>query len=403
MHEPNSLPLLYLGIISFAAILAIVITKLKQPPVLGQILIGSAIAVLAHFNIGIFPDMIHNSILSFLAELGSILLLFEIGLESSIEEIKHAGNSAAIVALTGVAVPFLLGYYILTPLISTSPSFNLSLFIGSTLAVTSTGISVSVFKDMGILRQKAAQIVLTASIIDDIAGLILLSIISGLITIGYIDIIHILLTLLYISLFFITSILFGKLILPFIIKNLISKISLNPDMVVLTLLTTCLLFSIIASYIGLATIIGAFIAGLIIDKEAFASFPSKYTHLEEHIMPIGKCLIPVFFIYAGMQVDIISAMNLVTIKLALIISAFAVVSKAMCGLFLPKHINKWLVGFGMVPRGEIGIIFALAGLKYKLIDNDLFTALLLMVVITSVITPIMLNYFNKENSQSHTS
>lgn len=395
MHDSLNSTLLYLGIILLAAICAMLINKLKQPAVLGQILIGSALAVLAHYKISFFPDLIHNETLGFLAELGSIMLLFEIGLESSIDEIKHAGKNAIIVAITGVVVPFTLGYYILAPLTSPTPSVNLSLFMGSMLAVTSTGISVSVFKDMGILRQKAAQIVLAASILDDIAGLILLSIISGLITVGHIDLIQMMLTLLYITLFFSISIIIGKWILPFIIKNLLSKISLNTDMLILSLITICMFFSIVASSIGLATIIGAFIAGLIIDKQAFARYPNKHEHLANHITPIGKFLIPVFFIYAGMQVDIIAAMNIATIKLAAIISIFAVASKSVCGIFLPKQINKWLIGFGMVPRGEIGIIFALTGLKFKLIDNDLFTALLLMVVITSVITPIMLDYFNR--------
>lgn len=396
-HPTHNLTLIYLSIILLAAILAMTINKLKQPAVLGQILIGTMIAIFAHYNISIFSNLIHDKTLSFLAELGSIFLLFEIGLESDINEIKHAGKHASIVAITGVIIPFIAGFYLLTPLISNQNSSSyLALFLGSMLAVTSTGISVSVFKDMGILKHKSSQIVLAASIIDDISGLILLSIITSLVTIGQIKTHDILLTLSYIIIFFILSYISGKYILPNLIKKFISKISVSHETLLLVLIVICIAFSITASLIGLATIIGAFIAGLLLDDKTFHKF-DKTTHISHTIAPIGKFLIPIFFIYAGMQVDIVAAMNFATIKLALLISLFAILTKVISGIFLPKTINRWIVGFGMVPRGEIGIIFALIGLEYKIIDNNIFTAILLMVIITSIITPIMINYVYKKN------
>jgi Kef-type K+ transport system membrane component KefB len=109
------------------------------------------------------------------------------------------------------------------------------------------------------------------------------------------------------------------------------------------------------------------------------------------ILPLGRILTPIFFIYAGMQVDLVNAFKLTTIFIAILISVFAIIGKVACCTFLPKGINRLIVGFGMVPRGEIGIIFAITGLHIKIIDNDLFTTLLLVIVITSIVTPIALN------------
>ncbi|MFN7094881.1 MAG: cation:proton antiporter, partial [Burkholderiales bacterium] len=346
---------------------------------------------------GFFPAMLNNDTLAFLAELGSILLLFEIGLESSLQEIHQAGKHASLVALIGVLLPFTLGY-LFTPWLFNNTHANLALFIGSMLAVTSTGISVSVFKDLGIIKHKACQIVLAASVIDDIVGLVLLSLVSGLIISHSISLAGIAITLGKVSLFFIISFSFGTLILPKLINKFIQPISRTQEMLLLTLITFCLLISWFAHSIGLASIIGAFVAGVLLDDKLFKGFATSsfepVTPLENHlahlIAPLGKILTPIFFIYAGMQVDIIAALNFETLKLAGLISLLAILSKACCGCFLPKPINKWLVGFGMVPRGEIGIIFALTGLELKIINHEVFAALLLMVVITSVVTPLAL-------------
>ncbi|MDQ5920098.1 MAG: hypothetical protein QG673_154 [Pseudomonadota bacterium] len=400
-HESKLL--LYTFIIMLLAIIALLTNKIKQPAVLGQILVGCIISILANHNIIFFKDMTHEPVLGFLAELGSILLLFEIGLESKLQEITNCGRHALIVAITGVTVPFILGYFILTPLIAPHYTLSLSLFIASILAVTSTGISVSVFKDMGILRQRAAQIVLSASIIDDIIGLVLLSIITELEQSGNINLLHILTTLILVFLFFVISWIVGKLILPQITTRITSKISKDDNIITFTVIAFCLFLAWMAQLVGLAPIIGAFTAGLLIQESYFKDY--KFTritrdttisaihnqHIIKLISQIGTIFIPIFFIYAGMQVNIANGLNYTTLKLTILLSIFAIFSKSLCGIFLPKTINKWIVGFGMVPRGEIGIIFALAGLKFKLIDNNLFTALLLMVIITSIITPIILN------------
>ena len=405
LHQSASSDLLlYLIFTLLFAILALSINKLKQPVVLGQILIGAIIGVFSHYNIGVFKQLASNHTLEFLAQIGSIFLLFEIGLESDIKEIQKSGRYAIIVAITGVTIPFLIGFYVLSPLIISNPSTSCSLFIASVLAVTSTGISVSVFKDMGIIKNKSCQIVLCASIIDDIVGLILLSIISAFSLGGNISINEILIILLTVVAFFIISIFLGRYALPFTIDKLISKISIKDEMLTLTMVVFCLFLSWYAEVIGLASIIGAFMAGLLIKEKYFVKYAAisrqskSQIYLDDSnsniinlISPLGRVMTPIFFIYAGMQIDIINALNIETLKTALIISFFAIISKSIAGMLLPRDFNRWLIGFGMVPRGEIGVIFALAGLNLHLINNTMFTAILMMVIITSVITPIMIN------------
>ncbi|MFO0320089.1 MAG: cation:proton antiporter, partial [Neisseriaceae bacterium] len=174
-----------------------------------------------------------------------------------------------------------------------------------------------------------------------------------------------------------------------------------------------LLMSYFAGIIGLAFIIGAFLAGLLLYPQLFkgykniqnkADFSEDQHQLEHLIAPYGKIFTPLFFIYAGMQVDIASTLDFNTILTALLISFVAIVSKLFVGIFLPRGINRWIVGIGMVPRGEIGLIFAITGLQLKVINNDIFAAILLMIIITSIITPITINYLvrREKNNQIQT-
>lgn len=414
--------LLGLGVIILASILSIITIKIKQPVVLGQIIAGTLMGILAHFNIGIFPELPKNHILEFLAELGSIFLLFEIGLESNLNEIQKAGKNSIIVAITGAFIPFILGYFVVTPLVSHNHSSSLALFMGSILAVTSTGISVSVFKSLGIIRDKPGQIIIAASVIDDVIGLILLSITIEFIKSGHIDTAATFNTIKDMILFFIISLLFGFTILSKIIRTIVKNITHRKDLLILTLISYCVFMAYFASIMGLASIIGAFLAGLLVEEDFYQNFNGMYLNtkaipnvnlgmpviekgnhnqLVNLVEPIGKILTPIFFIFAGLQVDIIASLNYETIKLTLIITIFAILGKSLAGIFLPNNINKWLIGFGMVPRGEIGIIFAITGLELNLINKNMFAAILLMIIATSIITPIALNKIYNSTKPRH--
>lgn len=392
--------ILWLSLLVIAAIFSLTANKYRQSTVLGQLIIGAFIGIFAHFNIAFFADIVTNKEIGLIAQLGSIFLLFEIGLESDISEIKNAGKHAVLVAVIGVTVPFCLGYFVVTPYIIRSESHNLALFIGGILAVTSTSISVSVFKELGIIRQKACQIVLTASVIDDIIGLILLSIIVATASIGSLDGYLLLFMLAKVITFFIVCYILAKYLLPNILMPQLSSLGTGENITTLFMVAVCFSMSWFAETIGLADIIGAFFAGLILNHKIFVDkklLPPTMHHHENNqilinlIIPLGRILTPIFFIYAGMQVDLVNAFKLTTIFIAILISIFAIIGKVACCVFLPKGINRLIVGFGMVPRGEIGIIFAITGLHIKVIDNDLFTTLLLVIVITSIVTPIALN------------
>lgn len=417
--------LLALAIIIGGAGLSWVVRKLSLPTVLGELGLGMLLAVLAHYHVWFWGHVINSPTITLLAELGSILLLFEIGLESSFGDLLSVGKHGLVTALIGVIVPFLIGFFLVGVWIFASSNIQLNLFLGATLAATSTGISVRVFKDLGILRNPACQIVLTASIIDDILGLIILAFVSGLVIAGTLDLATVGHILINVIIFFVLALLVARKLTPKLIKWIL-KISHEESMIVITLVSICLFWAWFAHAIGLASIIGAFVAGLIMDEVVFrnAGQPQWYRKLVElsnnhaneetqqmiqdqiivrhhHerlvdlIKPLNYMLVPIFFVYAGMQVDLIAVANWNTLFYGLCLSVAAIAGKLISGAFLPKAINRWIVGFGMVPRGEIGLIFALTGRQLGVFSSDVFAAVLLMVVVTSLITPLALQFIVK--------
>lgn len=390
--------ILFLSILIFLSIFSQVI----KPATLGQLLIGMVLAIPIHYHSSFFANMQSNSTIANIAEIGSIFLLFEIGLESSFKEITQASIHAIITALVGVTIPFICGFFILKPLLFANHSQTFAIFLGSMLAITSTGISIAIFKELGILKNAACQVVLAASVIDDIIGLILISIVSALAISGFVSPNEIFGLLSKVAIFFVLCYV-ASLVLPPIIRIWIPKIKKNYDVLLLILVSICFGFAYLAHYLGLASIIGAFIAGMILRSELFSVYSysnqqaikpdeSASHNLSQAVSPFGKIFIPIFFIHAGMQVDLIQALNLDMLGITIAITIIAIASKAMCGIFLPSKYNRVLVGMGMIPRGEIGIIFASTALALGLIDNSVYTALLLMVIITSIITPIGINW-----------
>ena len=415
--------LLAVAIIISGAALSWVVKRFGFPAVMGELGLGMFLAVLAHYHIWHWDQAVNHQIITWLAELGSILLLYEIGLESRLKDLLSVGKHGAIAAILGVVAPFVLGIAVGVWLFPEA-GLNVYLFLGATLAATSTGISVRVFKDLGILRNPACQIVLTASIIDDILGLIILSLVSGLVIAGGMSILTVGSILLNVVIFFILAFVVAQRVTPKLVKWFL-RISDEEATVMVILIAFGLLWAWFANAVGLAAIIGSFVAGLILDEVFFSSRrkPQWFQQLEafispEHssayrdlvsiktaeeqshylislVKPLNYVLVPFFFVYAGMQVDIIAVASWHTLLIGLLLSIAAIVGKIFCGVFLPKNINRWIVGFGMVPRGEIGLIFALSGRQLGVFSQDIFAGVLLMVVVTSVITPIALQLIVK--------
>lgn len=321
---------------------------------------------------------------------GIIFLLFLVGLESSVDEMRQVGQDSARVAVAGVVLPFALGFaviYLLMP----DLSIHSTLFIAATLVATSVGITARVLQDLGKSTSKEARTILGAAVIDDILGLLTLAIVSGIVVSGEVDFVHMGLTILLALLFLGSAIWLGPYILRFIIKlfrkfDLIEAKMFVSYMFVMTLAWT-------ANLAGLAAIIGAFTAGLILHDAYFSHWGEYEDHpysIRDLIMPLEVILAPIFFVLMGIQVKLETFFTTEILIMAAALLVVAIIGKVACGLAARKGVNRWMIGIGMMPRGEVGLIFAAIGSSLGVINDDLFSAVVLMVIITTLATPILL-------------
>lgn len=417
---------LWIAVLLIAAKFSSIIEKWGQPAVLGELIMGVILGNLALVGIGIFDPIGHNAIIHFLAELGVVILLFQIGLESNIHEMKKVGWSAFLVAIVGVILPFVLGTYIVGPWLLPGLDTNSYLFLGATLTATSVGITARVFKDLGKLKIKEAQIVLGAAVIDDILGLVILAVVSAIVTAGTVSLGSVAWIIAKSVLFLVVSIVLGQILAPHIGKGL-SKIHRGVGMKFTLAICFALIFSYLANEIGLAPIIGAFAAGLILDPVQFTYFKNpeivdeikeciaqesestkkklltvvghhSHKHIEDIIEPLALFLVPIFFVITGFQVNLSTLGDTSVLLTAAALTIAAIFGKVIAGLFAGKGVNKWLIGWGMVPRGEVGLIFASIGKALNVVSDEVFSVIVIMVIVTTLITPPMLSKMLKKQS-----
>ncbi|NMC51580.1 cation:proton antiporter [Candidatus Kuenenbacteria bacterium] len=413
---------LWIAVILIAAKVSGLVERFGQPAVLGELVIGVLLGNLALVGVHIFEPLRSDYIIKFLSELGVVILLFQIGLESNISQMKKVGLRALIVATVGVIVPFVLGTYLVGPWLLPGLSFNAYLFLGATLTATSVGITARVFKDLGKLKTSEAQIVLGAAVIDDVIGLIILAVVSAIVTVGAVSFGAITWITAKAILFLAGSIIVGQLIAPWL-GRIFSKIHSGTGMKFTMAISFGLIFSFLAYKIGLAPIVGAFAAGLVLDpvhfkkfkapqavsdiEEAFskAGTPLKekvsellahhtHRHIEDLIEPLAYFLVPIFFVMTGFEVDLSTLFNIPILLLALGITLAAFVGKIVSGLVAGK-VDKKIVGFGMVPRGEVGLIFAMMGKSLGVVTDQIFSAIVIMVILTTLLTPPILTFLLK--------
>ncbi|MFA7170343.1 MAG: cation:proton antiporter [Candidatus Paceibacterota bacterium] len=383
--------LLALIIILFAAKLGgELFEKMKQPAVLGELIFGIIIGNLALLSGGIFSfgNFFNNEIISTLAELGVMILLFQVGLESNIKDMMKVGISSLLVAVVGVAAPMVLGYFV-SSWILPQAGFNTWLFIGATLTATSVGITARVLKDLGKLSTPEAKIILGAAVVDDVLGLIILSIVSGIIVSGSISIGSIAYTS-FISLAFLAgSIIIGLWAAPKI-GAWVSRMHVEGMKIV-----TAFLFMFVMAYlaieVGLAAIVGAFAAGLVLDDVIFVN--KKEHPIDDLVKPLYCIFVSIFFVLMGIQVDMSVFFDMQVILIALGITAASIIGKQACsvGVRCPEA-NKLIVGIGMISRGEVGLIFASVGKGLGVIDDAVFGAIVIMVILTTLVTPPLLKW-----------
>jgi Kef-type K+ transport system membrane component KefB len=386
--------------------------RLSLPAVLGELIAGIVLGNLVLVNpswsflepLRVTP--VRESwalIIDSLARFGVIILLFQVGLESTVKGMMKVGKSALLVAVLGVIAPFLLGFAVswifvkeLPPaLAAAAPGFSLNyvhLFMGAVLCATSVGITARVFKDLGKLQTKEAQIILGAAVIDDVLGLIILAVVSGIVSAAEmgraLDMGSILRLIGVAVLFLVGSLTVGAFLVPRIMGQL-AKLRTG-GMMIISALLFCFGMAYLANAAGLAPIVGAFAAGLLLEEVHFRKFRED-VQIEHLIKPIAAFLVPVFFVLMGIQVRLETFAQLSLLGVAAGLTIAAIVGKQVCGFgVLERGVDRLSVGIGMIPRGEVGLIFAGAGRLLKVIDDATFSAAVIMVIATTLITPPML-------------
>ncbi len=356
--------------------------RIGQPAVLGELIAGIIIGQsLLNF---IKP----NETLYLLAEIGVIILLFEIGLGTDLREIIKVGHKSMLVALVGVVVPFAAGYFFCR---AVGMSNTVAIFIGAALTATSIGITSRVISDIGELESIEARIVIGAAVVDDIIGLILLSVVSGL---GLAQGISVLQVLKVVGLsvgFLVVTIFAGNYLVKFFIR-IIDRMHVRGILVVSAVIFA-LLLAYAAKMVGTAVIIGSFAAGLLLART------HKADVIEDRLKPIADFFTPLFFVYMGatMNLRTLNPFNPQNLRLVLIIIGIiviAVVGKLVSGYAVYREdVRNTAIGMGMVPRGEVGLIFAEVGRRAGIIGEDFFAGIVLMVFITTLMTPSFLKIF----------
>ncbi|MGD1949013.1 MAG: cation:proton antiporter [Leptolyngbyaceae cyanobacterium] len=397
--------------------------RLDLPPVLGELLGGVVVGV-SFLHLLMFPENSsaasgsviaqvvqwmgqldadaamqifesQSEVISVLAELGVIVLLFEIGLESDLRELSKVGAQAAVVAIVGVVVPFTLGTLGLVSIfhVAVIPA----IFAGAALTATSIGITSKVLAELGHLKSTEGQIIVGAAVIDDVLGIIVLAVVASLAKTGEVDLLNVLYLIVSASAFLLGAILLGKFFNTGFVA-IADKLQTRGALLI-PAITFALIMACLASAIHLEAILGAFAAGLVLDET------DKRNELDQQVMPIADFLVPIFFVTVGAKADLGVLNPMVAENRAgLIIAAFlivvAVVGKVVTGwaVFGQAEVNRLAIGVGMIPRGEVGLVFAGIGTASGVLDRPLEAAIIMMVILTTFLAPPLLQMTLKEPS-----
>ncbi|NET50391.1 MAG: cation:proton antiporter [Merismopedia sp. SIO2A8] len=344
---------------------------------------------------GISPETLssvfdrQSEVLSVLAELGVIILLFEIGLESDLRELTKVGYQAAIVAVVGVAVPFIGGTFGLMTLFHT-PVVP-AIFAGAALTATSIGITSKVLSELGFLKSKEGQIIVGAAVIDDVLGIIVLAVVASLAKTGEVDVMNAVTLIVSASAFLLGAIFLGKFFNQAFVA-IADKLQTRGKLII-PALVFAFLMAFLANAIHLEAILGAFAAGLVLDET------DKRKELDQQVLPIADILVPIFFVTVGAKADLtvlnpaIEA-NREGLVIATLLIAIAIIGKLVTGwaVFGQPGINRLAIGVGMIPRGEVGLVFAGIGAASGVLDKPLEAAIIAMVILTTFLAPPFLRY-----------
>lgn len=325
------------------------------------------------------------SFVDFLARIAILILLFLVGLETSLGEMRRVGKTAMLVAIIGIIAPMVMGMGVMKLLYPASALAS-DLFIGGILTATSVGITARVLRDLGQETREESRVILGAAVIDDVLSLIVLAVVSALALTGTVSPAGITKTTLIAALFLVGSLLIGIWITPRVIRGL-RAVGIR-NLKLLFGLGFAFLLSWLANVAGLATIVGAFAAGMILNE--FFDKELEGQTLQELLSPLESLIVPLFFVWMGIQVKLEALGSRDVLIAGLALTVVAILGKVASGWGCPKRMNRWAVGFGMMPRGEVGLIFAGIGRGIGVVDDGLFSAVVILVMITTLLAPIML-------------
>jgi len=354
--------------------------RLGQPAVLGELIGGVVLGTgfLAFFHL-------NDPALVLMSEVGVILLLFETGIHCDLDQLLKAGPTASGVAALGVVVPFVLGWGLMTAL---GYGGMQAVFVGAALTATSVGITARVLSDMGKLHLPEAQIVLGAAVIDDVMGIIILSAVQGIASSGSLQWGGVVKTILLSAGFLAAALWLGPYLSTALIK-IVHRMRVRGVLVGLAV-SFAFAMALAAHSVGTAMIVGAFTAGILLART------DKKEDIDQTIRPVVDVFAPVFFVMVGAKVDLAvfnpsTAENRAVLGLAGLLILAAVAGKIVSALAVrDRSLNRWAIGYGMIPRGEVGLIFAQIGLSAGIVTPSLYAAVVAMVIVTTFLAPPLL-------------
>jgi len=377
MSAPGRMLLDLFLLFAAARLAGAIFLRLRQPVVVGEILAGMLIG--PHL-LGLVGE---NRFHDIFAELGAVFLLFVVGLGTNPTDLWRVGRRAVSVAALGVAAPFCFGFLLLHAF---ARPMHESLFVATALTATSVGITARVLADLNRMGTRVANVILGAAVADDIVGMLVLALVTG-ITTGTLSLSSVGLLAGESVAFCVVALMFGRRAVRRITRRLSRADDSSRDPRFALAVVLCFAFSALAEIIGLAAIIGAFFAGII-----FAEIPEA-PGLRRSMQPVYELLVPIFFVLMGARVDLPRLLTLGVLPLGLLITVVAIIGKLVgCGLAaLPLGKREAVtVGVGMIPRGEVGIVVALIGLSRGVITGDLYAEVILMCLLTTVVAPPLL-------------
>ncbi|HET7692649.1 MAG TPA: cation:proton antiporter [Gemmatimonadota bacterium] len=360
--------------------------RIGQPAVLGELVAGVVLGSSMLGVVPVDPGDPYGSIVHVMAEIGVAILLFEIGLETDLREMFKVGSAAFMVAVVGVVLPFAFGY--LFWWMYMNDAGLVAIFVGATLTATSVGITARVLADIGKIHTSEARIIIGAAVIDDILGLLILATVEGLAETGQVSVTGVA-KLFGVALGFLAAAMVVGLLTARPLFELVNRMRVR-GIIVTAALAFALLLAYLADGVGLAPIVGAFAAGLILSRT------NQFDAIVERIKPVADVFTPLFFVSVGAAVDVTildprDPTNHEILILGGALFVIAVLGKIAAGFgVFWRKMNRLAVGMGMVPRGEVGLIFAQLGLLAGILSRDVFSALLIMVMGTTLMTPPLL-------------